>query len=329
MVIFLFAKRPGCGDKAPLRVRHVLKSGCCIEKRGRGVKPEPVQTGAISLQGGISTGTFWACLIRVLKNETNLTRFRFVCALGFAVIAMPALAAPIKAKVSYVVALSGINIANVGVDLSDDGARYRLDLKANVAGFGAVVASGTASVKASGQSTIPLTSQQFDLQTKADGETFSVDVSYAGHDVTAFRVDPPLVDNYNRVPIERSHLSDVGDVLSAFVIKGGTLDKSLCHRKMRIFTGVERFDINMVFAAKDEATSPRTGYQGPVILCNMDYQPISGHFTTSEMTNYLADSKRILIWYAPLGETGYFIPYRVLLTTAMGDLSMVLTGMQL
>jgi hypothetical protein len=84
----------------------------------------------------------------------------------------------------------------------------------------------------------------------------------------------------------------------------------------------------MAFAAEDEATSPRTGYQGPVILCNMDYQPVSGHFTTSEMTNYLADSDRILIWYAPLGETGYFIPYRVLLNTSVGDLSMVLTSMK-
>ena len=40
------------------------------------------------------------------------------------------------------------------------------------------------------------------------------------------------------------------------------------------------------------------------------------------------DSDRIVIWYAPLGETGYFIPYRVLLGTNMGDLSMVLTKME-
>lgn len=240
---------------------------------------------------------------------------------------MPALGAEVNATASYVVTVGGINVAAVNVDLTDDGSHYALDLKANVAGLGSLVASGTASVKASGQSNTPLRSQQFDLQTKASGETFTVDVSYAGGNVSAFRVDPPLLDNYNRVPIERSHLTNVGDVLSAFVIKGGTLDKSLCRRKLQIFTGVERFNIVMAFAAEDDATSPRTGYQGPVILCNMDYQPVSGHFTTSEMTNYLADSDRILIWYAPMGDTGYFIPYRVLLTTSMGDLSMVLTGM--
>ena len=264
----------------------------------------------------------------MLKDETIVTLSRFACALGFAALAMPASAAQVNANASYVVSLGGINVAAVSVDLNDDGARYTLDLKANVAGLGAVVASGTAVVRASGQSgRSQLTPQQFDLETRANGETFTVDVSYAGRDVTAFRVDPPLIDNYDRVPIERAHLTNVGDALSAFVIKGGALDHELCQRKMQVFTGVERFNIAMAFAAEDEATSPRTGYQGPVILCNMDYQPISGHFTTSEMTSYLADSDRILIWYAPLGETGYFVPYRVLMTTSMGDLSMVLTGM--
>ncbi|WP_375452629.1 DUF3108 domain-containing protein [uncultured Devosia sp.] len=253
---------------------------------------------------------------------------RFICAGAFALVAHAALAADVNANARYVVTLGGINVANVDVDLTDSGGRYSLDLEAKVAGLGALVSSGTASVTASGQSSVPqLTSQQFDLETRANGEVFTVDVSYAGHDVSAFRVDPPLVDNYNRVPIERSHLSNVGDVLSAFVVKGGALDKALCRRKLAVFTGVERFNIVMAFAAEDQATSPRTGYQGPVILCNLDYQPISGHFTSSEMTSYLADSDRILIWYAPLGETGYFIPYRVLLTTSVGDLSMVLTAM--
>ena len=65
-----------------------------------------------------------------------------------------------------------------------------------------------------------------------------------------------------------------------------------------------------------------------MVLCTVDYDPVSGHFTSSDITNYLADSDRIVIWYAPLGETGYFIPYRVLLGTDMGDLSMVLTEMR-
>lgn len=244
-------------------------------------------------------------------------------------LSQPAGAAEVDATASYVLTLGGINIAAMKVDLDDSGSQYRLDLSANVAGLGTLVASGTAKATSEGRSSgAALQSQEFDLETRANGESFTVDVSFAGRDVSAFKVDPPIVDNYDRVPLERRHLTGVGDFLSAFVLKGNGLDKSLCERKANIFTGVERFNITMSYAGEDQATSARTGYQGPVILCTVDYDPVSGHFTSSEITNYLADSDRIVIWYAPLGETGYFIPYRVLLGTNMGDLSMVLTNMR-
>lgn len=243
-------------------------------------------------------------------------------------LSLPAVGAEVNAQASYVLTLGGINIAAMTVDLSDDGRSYDLDLSANVAGLGAVVASGTAKASSHGLSSgNGLRAQTFDLETRANGETFAVDVAFSGQDVASFKVEPPIVDNYDRVPIERRHLTGAGDFLSAFVLKGGTFDKSLCQRQAGIFTGVERFNVAMSFAREEEANSPRTGYQGPVVLCTVDYQPVSGHFTTSEITTYLADSDRIVIWYAPLGETGYFIPYRVLLGTNMGDLSMVLTGM--
>lgn len=241
-------------------------------------------------------------------------------------LSQPAQAAEADASASYVLTLGGINIAAMTVDLKDDGSRYSLDLSANVAGLGAVVASGTASARSAGGSSGPnLQADEFELQTKANGETFDIDVLFGGGGVSAFQVNPPIVDNYDRVPLERGHLSGVGDFLSAFVLKGDGLDKSLCQRQSRIFTGVERFDIAMSYAGDDEATSPRTGYQGPVVLCTVDYNPVSGHFTSSDITNYMADSDRIIIWYAPLAETGYYIPYRVLLGTNMGDLSMILT----
>jgi hypothetical protein len=259
-----------------------------------------------------------------------LTQFRLAPLAALAMILChPAGAAEVDASASYVLTLGGINVAAMTVDLNDTGSRYSLDLSANVAGLGTLVASGTAKASSVGRSSgSSLVADEFDLMTRANGETFTVDVSFAGRDVSAFKVEPPILDNYDRVPIERRHLTGVGDFLSAFVLKGEGLDKSLCQRQAKVFTGVERFNIAMSYAGEDEATSARTGYQGPVVLCTVDYDPVSGHFTSSDITNYLADSDRIIIWYAPLGETGYFIPYRVLLGTNMGDLSMVLTKME-
>ncbi|MFC3703944.1 DUF3108 domain-containing protein [Devosia honganensis] len=241
--------------------------------------------------------------------------------------AQPVSAAALEARASYVLTVGGINVALVDVDFGDDGRRYELDLSANVTGLGSVVASGTATASASGSSAgRELQPDSFRLETRANGEKFNVNVGYADRNVSVFQVEPPVLDSYDRVPLERAHLHGVGDFLSAFVLKGGALDRSLCQRTLNIFTGVERFDIRMGFLDTDEATSPRTGYQGPVVACSIRYEPVSGHFQSSDITRYLAESSRIIIWYAPLGQSGYFIPYRVMLGTTMGDLSMVLTG---
>lgn len=256
-----------------------------------------------------------------------MTAFRLLpllCLLPLLV--QPAAAASVAASASYVVSLGGSIIANAKFDLTETDSSYDLKLNANVSGFAQLVASGTAKASSTGTVTgSGLQSQSFDLTTHSGSDDFSDTVQYSAGTVSAFIVDPPIVNNINRVPVERSQLSGVNDMLATFVLRGSGLDKSLCDRRMHIFTGIERFDLNFSYAKDDVATSKRTGYQGPVVLCHISYKPISGHYTTSELTNSLAQDDRILIWYAPLHDSGYFLPYRVLLTTSMGDLSMVLT----
>jgi hypothetical protein len=237
--------------------------------------------------------------------------------------------AEVSASASYVINLGGTIIASAKFHLADDGAAYSLNLDANITGIAQLVASGIARVDSTGIVTKDgLRSSGFDLLTRAGGEDFTIKVQYQKGDVAAFMINPPIVNNIDRVPLERKQLSNVNDMLAAFVLRAGKLDRGLCDYKAQIFTGVERFDLDFSYAKDDVATSKRTGYQGPVVLCNIRYKPISGHYTTSEITNSLAQEDRILIWYAPLRDTGYFVPYRVLLTTSMGDLSMVLTSLE-
>ena len=35
----------------------------------------------------------------------------------------------------------------------------------------------------------------------------------------------------------------------------------------------------------------------------------------------------MLVWYMPLRDAGFFIPYRVLVDSSFGDISMVLVGL--
>ena len=242
--------------------------------------------------------------------------------------AQPALA-EVKAIATYGVTLGGTTIANAVINLTDTGTRYSMALNARVTGFAQLVASGSLKGESAGASNgAGLVSEKFDLLTRASGEDFKVDVAFAGKDVTQFIVTPPILNNIDRVALERKHLRGVNDMLAAFVIKGERLDAGVCDRKVQVFTGTERFNLAMNFARADEATSKRTGYQGPLVLCNVSYTPVSGHYTTSEITNYLKEQGRILVWYAPLKEAGYYIPYRALISTSAGELSVVLNELQ-
>lgn len=249
--------------------------------------------------------------------------------IGLGLMATPAAASALNAVAEYTVTMGGTQVANVTVNLDDDGSSYSLSGNAKITGLARLVASGTARLQSAGASTSSgLRSQRFNLLTRASGEDFTVTITYASGSVDTFKVDPPIINNIDRVPIERKQLvGNMNDMAAAFVLKGDKLDAGLCDRQMQIFTGVERFNLKLSYAKGDEATSKRTGYQGPVVLCNVRYTPVSGHYTSSEVTQDLVSKERILIWYAPLNTPGYFIPYRALVTTESGDLSVVLTSL--
>ena len=225
--------------------------------------------------------------------------------------ALAASSSAVEAK--YVVNIAGTIVANVNIKLDTNATGYSLNLDAAITGLGQFVARGSASIDISGSANgKTYAGRDFKLETNSSQGKVNVDVRILR----------------DRVPVERGQLVNVNDMVSAFIIKGGSLGRSLCERRLRIFTGIERFDLKMRFVAKETATSKRTGYQGPVVLCQLQYLPISGHYASSQITNYLKASDRILIWYAPVGDTGTFIPYRVLVGTSIGDLSMVLTSLK-
>lgn len=244
-------------------------------------------------------------------------------------LAGPASAQQQGSLATYVVSIGGINVANVNIRLAAEGSTYQLDLSADVAGLAQVVAQGSGAVNSGGTITnTGLQSNRFYLETRTANERFALQTNYSNGNAGEGSVTPPLTHNPDRVPVSSSHRSGVNDPLAAFILRGSSLDGSLCNRTLRIYTGIERFDMPLSYVETTTATSTRTAYQGPVVLCAMRYIPVSGHFETSEVTQYLASSNRMLVWYMPLGASGFFIPYRVLMGSSFGDISMVLVGLQ-
>lgn len=240
--------------------------------------------------------------------------------------ATPVLGAGVNIDTRYVITLRNTNIANVSVQFEDIGDRYKIQIFGDVSGLAKFITSGTAHLISEGQSTPSgLVSEKFELKTITSESVFTAGFNAINQNATSFYVQPPLTINQGRVPIAAAHRQNINDPIASFLIKAPKLDKSVCDQSFEVFTGVERYDIKLTYADHQTATSKRTGYQGPVVLCKMNYNPIAGHFSTSDTTNYMKNNQRFLIWYAPLENSEYMIPYRVLVGTAFGDLSMVLT----
>ena len=195
---------------------------------------------------------------------TILRRLTVFAIAGLCALA-PARADEMAAKATYSVTLGGTLIATVEIRLNDSGKSYAMALDARITGLAQLVASGTAKVASQGQSTgSGLVSQKFDLLTRAQGEDFTVNIEYAQKDVTAFVVAPPILNNIDRVALERRHLRGVNDMLAAFVLKADRLDGSLCDRRMQIFTGVERFNLAMRFT-RDDTAMVAEGWRAPIL----------------------------------------------------------------
>ena len=87
---------------------------------------------------------------------------------------------------------------------------------------------------------------------------------------------PPLEPSPERVPVTEAHRKGVVDPMSAALIpvagKGDVLAPEACKRKLAIFDGRQRVDIDLVYKRMDQVKADK-GYQGPVVVCTVLYQP--------------------------------------------------------
>src|SRR6185295_10098892 len=82
--------------------------------------------------------------------------------------------------------------------------------------------------------------------------------------------EPPLELSAYRVPVTEAHRRGVTDPMSAAIMpvagNGDVLAPEACKRKLAIFDGRQRADIDLVFKRMDRVKADK-GYQGPVVVC--------------------------------------------------------------
>ena len=140
--------------------------------------------------------------------------------------------------------------------------------------------------------------------------------------VKDFMAEPPNNPDPQRVPVQDAHRRGVLDPMTAAIMRvpgnGDTFVPQACNRKLAIFDGRMRYDLQLSFKRLDRVKSDK-GYQGTVVVCSVKFAPIAGHVPSRPSIKYLADLRDTEMWLAPIAGTRLMVPYRVSLPTPLGQ----------
>jgi len=143
----------------------------------------------------------------------------------------------------------------------------------------------------------------------------------AGGNVKDFAVDPPLAPHPERIPVSDADRRGVVDPMSSTINRvggnGDPVSPSACGRKVAVFDGRVRYDLRSEFKRIQMVKAER-GYQGPVVVCTVYFEPISGYVPNRPVIRYLVELHDAEVWLAPISGTRVLVPFRFSMPTPLG-----------
>ncbi len=227
-----------------------------------------------------------------------------------------------KLDARYSVTLGGLPVGRGAwvIDITDD--HFSASASGATAGLMRVFASGQGQSAArgtvSGGQLVPST---YASSIVTDQKVDEVRMIISSGTVKEFVADPPTVPSPDRVPVTDAHRRGVSDPMTASLMRvpgsGDTFVPQACPRKLAVFDGRMRYDLQLAFKRLDQVKSEK-GYQGRVVVCAVYFAPIAGHIPDRAAIKYLAELRDIELWLAPIAGTRVMVPYRVSVPTPIG-----------
>jgi hypothetical protein len=150
----------------------------------------------------------------------------------------------------------------------------------------------------------------------------SIRITINNGNVKDFKVDPPLDNDPERVPITEASQRGVLDPIAASLVRmpgqGALLAPEACQRTLEIFDGRLRYDMQFAFKRMDKAKAVK-GYAGPVVVCAAYFTPVAGFVPSRAAIKYLSKQRDMEVWLAPIAGTRVLVPYRAQGPTPIGQ----------
>jgi hypothetical protein len=227
-----------------------------------------------------------------------------------------------KLDARYSVTLAGISIGrgSWAIDIGDD--QFSAVANGTAAGLARVFASGQG--YSSVQGTIAagqLAPAVYTSSIRTGQEEYEVRLEFSGGNVTDFTVQPPNTPSPDRIPLTKVDRQGVSDPMAASLVwvpgDGDTVAPQACERIASVFDGHMRYDLQLAFR-RIERVKSQIGYEGPVVVCSMHFEPIAGHMPDRYAIKYLSELRDIELALAPIAGTRVLAPYRFSLPTPLG-----------
>jgi hypothetical protein len=140
--------------------------------------------------------------------------------------------------------------------------------------------------------------------------------------VKDYLAEPPNTPHVERVAIQDQHRRGVLDPMTAAIMRvpgtGDTFVPQACNRKLAVFDGRMRYDLQLAYKRLDKVKSD-PGYQGTVVVCAVYFSPVAGHVPSRPAIKYLSELRATELWLAPIAGTRLMVPYRISLPTPFGE----------
>lgn len=231
-------------------------------------------------------------------------------------------------EASYAISLGGVTIGTADVDGLFTGVAYTARITGKTSGVSRLMSDARAQLVGEGRiSRGRVTPRTYELETREGEFETHVRMKMRAEAISDLLVIPRIPAHPDRIPVEREHRRNVVDPVAAFLVVSDTSatgdGRRICQRTINVFDGWQRYDIRLSY--KQTRTVEGDDYNGRVVACAARYVPVSGHRMSLKSTRYMAENKRIEVWYAPVGSWRLLFPYRILIGTAYGDLVVAAT----
>ena len=258
---------------------------------------------------------------------------RTLRSLRVVLLACSALAAPAfaqgKLEARYVATLAGIPIGKGNWVIEVNDTHYSAAASGVTTGLMRVLTKGEGTSAAHGtlNGGHPLASV-YASTIKSRSWPDKVRVTLDNGDVKDFKADPPPDDSHERVPLTEAQRHGVLDPMTASLMRvpgdGSPVAPEACQRKVAIFDGRLRYDLQMAFK-RTETVKAAKGYSGPVVVCAVYFSPVGGYIPSRATIKYLTKQRDMELWLAPIAGTRVLVPFRAQGPTPIGEAVMVAT----